>query len=161
MIVQNGLMKGRGTIAAQHKWYFRKKGNLNKPREVFRTQLLTQLRVWKALRDEIILFVNVNKNMYTSPLAKALRGNRLLMEEHTLHLTGKEAPHSHCSGKVTIVGTYATPGIICANSYLSPHGAGVGNYRFQLHAFDAHTVLGTDYPTTVHPNGRALRCRME
>jgi hypothetical protein len=48
-----------------------------------------------------------------------------------------------------------------ANSYLSPHGAGVGDHRFQLHDFDAHTVLGTDYPKTVCPQRRALRCRVE
>ena len=80
------------------------------------------------------------------------------MEEQTLHLTGKEAPHSHCTGKVAIVGTYATPGIICTNSYLSPHGTGAGDHRFQLHNFNAHTVLGTDYPKTVRPQGRALFC---
>ncbi len=59
------------------------------------------------------------------------------------------------------MGTYATPGIICTNSYLSCHGAGVGDHRFQLHDFDAHTVLGTDYPKTVHPKGRALCCGVE
>ncbi len=62
---------------------------------------------------------------------------------------------------VAIVGTYATLGIICTNSYLSPHGAGVGNHWFQLHNFDAHTVLSTDYPKTVHPQGRALCCGVE
>jgi hypothetical protein len=92
------------------------------------------------------------------PLAKALQGNGLWMEEQTLCWTGKEAPRTHCTGKVAIVGTYPTPGIICTNSYLSPHGAGVGDHQFQLHDFDAHTVLGTDYPKTVHPQGRALRC---
>jgi hypothetical protein len=78
----------------------------------------------------MILFIDVNKNVYTIPLAKALRGDGLLMEEQTLHLTGKEAPHSHCTGKVAIVGMYATPGIICTNSNLSPPGAGVGNHQF-------------------------------
>ncbi len=51
------------------------------------------------------------------------------------------------------MGTYATPEIIYTNSYLSPHGAGVGDHRFQLHNFDAHTVLGTDYPKTAVLNG--------
>ncbi len=83
------------------------------------------------------------------------------MEEQTLCSTGKEAPHSHCTGKVAIVVKYAILGIICTNSYLSPHGAGVGNHQFQLYNFDAHTVLGTDYPMTVCPQGRALRCRVE
>jgi hypothetical protein len=53
---------------------------------------------------------------------------------------------------------HATPDIICTNSYLSPHGAGDGDNQFQLHDFDAHAVLGTAYPKTVHPNGRALHC---
>jgi hypothetical protein len=147
-------MKGRGTVAAQHKWYVWKKGNFNKPREVVSTQLLTQLREWQAVGNDVIYFIDVNKNVYIGPLSKAPRGDGLLMKEQTLCLTGKEAPHSHCTGKVAIVGTYATPGIICTNSYLSPHGAGGGNHWFQLHNFDAHTVLGTDYPKTVCPNGR-------
>ncbi len=100
---------------------------------------------WCAAGEEVILFIDVNENIYMGPLAKALQGDGLRMEEQTLRLTGKEAPHSHCTGKVAIVGMYATPGIICTNSYLSPHGAGVGNHRFQLHNFDAHTVLCTDY----------------
>jgi hypothetical protein len=117
--------------------------------------------VWHAAGEEVILFIDVNENIYMGPLAKALQGNGLRMEELTLCLTGKEAPHSHCAGKVAKVGTYATLGIICTNSYLSPHGAGVGNHWFQLHDFDAHTVLGTDYLKTVHPQGRALRCGVE
>jgi hypothetical protein len=102
-------MKGKGTVAAQHKWYLWKKGNFNKPWEVFSTQLLTQLRAWQDVGDEIILFIDVNKNLYTGPFTKALKGNGLLMEEQTLCSTGKEAPHSHCTRKVAIVGTYATP----------------------------------------------------
>ncbi len=73
----------------------------------------------------MVLFIDFNENVYTGPLAKALQGKGLQMEEQTLSLTGKEAPHSHCTGKVAIVATYATRGIICMNSYLSPHGAEV------------------------------------
>jgi hypothetical protein len=123
--------------------------------------LLTQLTAWWAVGDEIILFIDVNENVYTCSFTNALRGNGLLMEEQTLCLTGKEAPHSHFTRKVAIVGTYATPEIICTNSYLSPHGAGVGDHWFQLHNFDAHTVLGTDYLKKVCPNGRALCCGVE
>jgi hypothetical protein len=108
---------------------------------------------WHAVGEKVILFIDVNENIYMDPL----QGNGLQMEEQTFCSTGKEAPHSYCTGKVAIVGTYATPGIICTNSYLSPYGAGVGNHRFQLHNFDSHTVLGTDYPKTVHPQQKALR----
>jgi hypothetical protein len=83
------------------------------------------------------------------------------MEEQTLCLTRKEAPHSHCTGKVAIVGMYATPGILCTNSYLSPHGTGVGDHWFQLHDFDEHTVYNTDYPKTVCPHRRGPRYGVE
>jgi hypothetical protein len=98
-------MKGRGMVAAQHKQYFRKKGNFNKPREVFSTQLLTQLRVCWAVGEEIISFIDVNKNVYTGSLAKVLRGEGFLIEEQTLCSTRKEAAHSHCTGRVAVVST--------------------------------------------------------
>ncbi len=158
MIGHNGLMKGRGMVAAQHECYFWKKGNFNKPQKIFISQLITQLMVWRVAGEEVISLTDVNENIYMDPLAKALQGNELRMEKQTLRLTGKEAPHSHCIGKVAIVGTYATPGIVCTNSYLSPHGTGVCD---QLHNFDVHILLGTDYPKTVRPQGRALRCRVE
>ena len=60
--------------------------------------------------EAVILFIDVNENIYTGPLAKALQGDGLWMEEQTLCSTGKEAPHSHCTVKVAIVGTYATWG---------------------------------------------------
>ncbi len=72
LISHNGLMKGRGTVAAQHECYFQKKGNFNKPREIFSSQLITQLMAWCAAGEEVILFIDVNENVYTGSLAKAL-----------------------------------------------------------------------------------------
>jgi hypothetical protein len=41
LIGHNGLMKGRGMIAAQHECYFQKKGKFNKPEVIFSSQLIT------------------------------------------------------------------------------------------------------------------------
>ena len=84
----------------------------------------------------------------------------LLMEEQSLLSMGREAPHSHQSGQVAIVGTFVTPGIVCTNSYLSPHGARIGDHRFQIHDFVAHSVLRTEYPLTVRSSGQALGCKV-
>jgi hypothetical protein len=116
-----------------------------------------QLKTWWAAGEEIILFIDVNKNVYTGPLPRVLRGEGLLMEEQTLWLTGKQALHSHSTGKVAIVGTYAMPGIQWMSLYLS----GVGDHQFQLNNFDAHMVLGIDYPKTVCPTGKMLRCEVK
>jgi hypothetical protein len=149
-----------GTAAAQHRRYFMRKGNFSNPRDIFRRQLITQMREWRSKGNEIILFADLNENIYTGPLSQALQQQGLLMEEQTLKSTGRQAPYSHQSGKTPIVGTFATPGILCTNSYLSPHGSGVGDHRFQLHDFDADSVLGSEYPKTVRPTGRALRCKV-
>ncbi len=59
-------------VAALHECYFQKKGNFNKPWVIFSIYLITQLRVWQAAGEEKILLIDVNKNVYTGPLAKAL-----------------------------------------------------------------------------------------
>ena len=149
-----------GTVATQHTRYFRKLGIFQKPQKLFATQLVTQLKHWQAAGEEIILFADMNENIYTGSLAWRLQADGFLMEEQTLRSTGREPPHSNQTGQVAIMGTFATPGIVCTNLYLSPHGAGIDDHRFQVHGFDAHSVLGTEYPSTVQPLGRALCCKV-
>jgi hypothetical protein len=79
-----GNMPGRGTVAAQHQRYFRKKGNFNHPRKIFGKQLLTQLKAWRAAGDKIILFADLNENIYTGPLARQLRGDGILMHGYSV-----------------------------------------------------------------------------
>jgi hypothetical protein len=62
------------------------------------------------------MFADMNENVYTGKLARILRSDGLLMEEQTLKSTGQEAPYSHQTGQVAIVGTCATPEILCNNS---------------------------------------------
>ena len=157
LVSADGKMIRGGTVAAQHRRYFRSRGNCKNPRELFTSQLIIQLKVWTAKGYEIILFADLNENIYTGPFSLQLQHHRLLMDEQTLKSTGERAPYSHQSGKRPIVGTFATPGILCVNSYLSPHGTGVGDHRFQLHDFDAISVLGIEYPKLVKPTGRSLR----
>jgi hypothetical protein len=152
---REGQLVHCGTVATQHCWYFRKKGIFTNPRKAFATQLSTQLRAWRSSGEGIILFIDIDENVYTGNLAEGLH-----MEEQILKSTGQEAPHSHQTGQVAIVGIFATPEIVCTNSYLSPHGAGNGDHRFQVHNFDAYSILGTEYQKTTHPSGQVLRCKV-
>jgi hypothetical protein len=131
----DGLLLHRSTVATQHTQYFWKRGNFLKPRKLFATQLVTQLKLWRSAGEEIILFADMNENIYTGSLGRRLWLDGLLMEEQTLKSMGREAPHSHQSGQVAIVGTFVTPGIVCTNSYLSPHGAEIRDHRFQIRDF--------------------------
>jgi len=151
----------RMTVWAQHRRYFKKRGIFHSPRLLFTRHLVAQLRQWRAAGDEIILFLDANEDLYRGDLAKELQGDDLLMTEQVLQSTGQEAPFSHQTGKIAISGTYATPGIVCRDSYVAPHGSGVGDHRLQIHDFCARSVLGIDYPKLVKPAGRKLRCDRE
>lgn len=90
----------------------------------------------------------MNEDIYTGPIAQALLQPERLMEEPTLKWTG--IPAIDFTRSRPIVGTFAIPGIICTNSFLSSHGTSVGDHRFQLHNFYANTnsILGTEYPNS-------------
>jgi hypothetical protein len=95
----------------------------------------------------------MNDNVYTGNLAHALQLEGLLMEEQILRSTVQEAPCSHQTGQVAMMGTFGTPEIRCTNSYLSSYEAGVGDHHFQAHDFGVHSILGTEYPKTTQPSG--------
>ena len=157
----DGTRRKRMTVWAQHRRYFRKRGIFHNPRSMFSKQLVAQLRQWRAAGDELILYIDANEHLYDGNLAQILQGDGLCMEEQVLASTGQQAPYSHARGSTPISGTYATPGIHCQNSYVAPHGTGVGDHRLQIHDFCATSVLGIDYPTLVRPEGRRLRCDVE
>lgn len=107
-------------VWAQHSHYFQKQGIFHSPRMLFTRHLVAQLKQWRATGNEIILFIDVNDDLYQSDLAEELQGNGLLMSEQVLQSTGQEAPFSHQTGKITISSTYAAPGIVCRDSYVKP-----------------------------------------
>lgn len=71
LVSKSGKMNRRGKVGAQHRRYFMERGNLNDPRDIFRDQLILQLKQWRAANEEIILFANLNENIYTGPIAQA------------------------------------------------------------------------------------------
>ncbi len=91
----DGHLLHGSTVATQHTWYFWKRGIFLKPRKLFATQLVTQLKLWQSAGEEIILFANMNENIYTGSLGRCLWLDGLLMEEQTLRSTEREASHSH------------------------------------------------------------------
>jgi hypothetical protein len=138
-----------------------KERDLPRPKESIPLQLVTQLKYLQAERDKIILFADLNQDVYTGQLAILLQGNDLLMSKQTLGSTNTKALFSNGRGKVAIIRTFATPGIVCTNSYLSLQKEGVGDHWFQVHDFDTSSVLGTNYPKSIRPSGRALHCGVE
>ena len=72
--------------------------------------------------------------------------------------TGDKTLCSCIRGSKPITDIFATPCIVCTNSYISSHGRGVGDYRFKVHNLCAESMLGMRYPKADKPIGCAL-CR--
>ena len=156
--------KGRKgmSVYEQQDRYWRRRGELNQnPIEMFEHDLLTLIRGWRAVNEDVILGGDLNKDIYQGLLAKALRGDDIMMTEQFDKLLGQEAPFSHKSGKKPISGCFASPGAECTAAFISAHDAGVGDHCLHVYDFSAISLLGTTFPTTEKPSGRKLRCDLE
>jgi hypothetical protein len=69
------------TVWDQHSWYFEARGEVRNPRVMFKSDLLSLLRVWKAAGNEILLISDFNKNVYMGLLATSLADDGLRMSE--------------------------------------------------------------------------------
>ena len=81
------------------------------------------------------------------------------MEEQFNKLQGENAPNSHMSGKLPIMGCYATSGIVVKAYFISRHHAhgSVGDHRLHIIDFCMRTILGTNLPTVTKRSGRKLQ----
>ena len=155
---RRGGQRGWFTVWSQHSRYFRKLGLSGSPRERFNLDLLHQLRQWKTSGFEIILFSDLNENVYTGSFAESLADTDLLMTECFQSANGREAPASHFRGSTPITGCFCTQGIDVINVMVSPHKSGAGDHRFWIVDLCARSVLGASYPLLVRPKGRRLKC---
>ena len=61
------------SVYEQQDRYWQQRGELNRnPIEMFEHDLLTLIRVWRAVNEDIILGGDLNKDIYRGSLAKAL-----------------------------------------------------------------------------------------
>ena len=98
--------KANSAVYAQHKRFFKMKGDFRCPRLIFRQHLMEQLDKWQGNGDRIILMIDANENLQHGKLQRALmkRGIRDLVRERT-NLPG---PATHFRGKSQIDGIFAT-----------------------------------------------------
>ena len=66
----------------------------------FDKDLFGQLNLWRMQGEEVLLMLDVNDNIYTSPFAHKLQ--ELGFEELFRKTNATEAPHSHVSESVPV-----------------------------------------------------------
>jgi len=142
----------------QHSRYFESQGDGRSPRTIFFEQLVSQLLVWKASGEEIILLGDLNENVYTGRITKRLAQEDLGMTEQCLKVNGVRLPATHVSGSRPIDGVFATPGITSVNAMVLPLYGNLGDHRCLIIDFTSESVLGTVFPRVMKPTSRKLHC---
>ena len=146
------------TVFEQHERYFEPRGDFRSPRTIFLEQLVSQLLLWKASGEEIILFGDFNEHVYTCRLAKRLEDGDLLMQEQYRAYTGKQLPATFLRGPRPIDGVFATTGVTVRNAGLLRRRGGVGDHRCFILDFESLSVFGNTFPQVLPPNTRKLNC---
>ena len=106
--------------------------------------------------EEILLMLDVNDNIYTSPFARKLQ--KLGFEELFRKTNAVEAPHSHVSGSVPCCAVYSTQGFDCQDYFIFDNDKGLGNHRLHALDFTQQSIFGTSAPPPVRRQGRNLQC---
>jgi hypothetical protein len=122
---------------------------------MFKLDLLSLLRRWKASGNEMLLIGDFNENIYSGALATALAGDDLCMSELCYRTTGTPLPPTHNRGSVPINAIHGTAGLVCSALALLPDRIGVGNHRVFIMNIKSDSILGDVFPHVL-PTTRKL-----
>ena len=123
--------------------------------------MVTQLILWKAAGEEIILCGDFNENVYTGRFARRLAATDINMKEQCLKCTGDQLPATFVSGNRPIDGVFATAGVEVLHAALLPKYGGIGDHRCFILDFVSKSVMGNIFPRVLPPSARKLHCDSE
>jgi len=148
-------LKDLSAVGYQHVRYIQHSG-LGKvtPRELFESDLLWQLEMWKAAGDRIILMMDINCHVLTGKLSRAL--NSIGLQEVTKDILGGLCPNTHANGSKQIDGIWITPNItITAIKWLT-YEESPGDHRACVFDFTTLSAIGSIERRIVYPPCRRL-----
>ena len=126
---------------------------------MFKSDLISLLRWWKASRDEILLMGDFNENVYFGGISTALAGEDLRMKEICYGTTGKLLPPTHSRGSTPIDTVFGTAGLVCSAALLLLFNVGIGNHRIFIVDITFESTLGNVFPRVIPASSRLLNCK--
>eukprot|EP00956_Cyclotella_meneghiniana_P008015 scaffold10676_cov49-Cyclotella_meneghiniana.AAC.6 len=146
-----------GSVYQQHVRYIQQHLNENvSPRQLFESDLLWQLSVWRALGDRIILIMDINCHVLTGKLSRALTVEGIDLKEITKDHIGSLCLNTHSSGSEQIDGVWATPDITVTAVKWLPYSESPGDHRSCVFNFTTLSAIGTSERRIVLPACRRL-----
>ena len=150
------------TCYQQHRHYFTtQQRNHTCPRQLFHTNLITQLKAWRLEGRRLIVCLDANEHMYTGSIGKSLTDkNGLDMVEAVSTTTGKQLSATYFRGSRPIDAVWCTKDVVIRNACALPIGYGVGDHRAFVVDFTTHSLVGINPQPIVHPKARRLNTKI-
>jgi hypothetical protein len=133
-------------------------GEIRNPRAMFRLNLLSLLRRWKAAGDKILLLGDFNEKVYIRPLVASLSSDDLCLSELCFRTTRAVLPPTHMRSRVPIDAVFGTFGLMSTSVALLPVQEGVGDHRVFLIDIALETILGDVFLRVILIASQLLNC---
>ena len=124
----------------------------------FDTNLPALLSLWRLQGEEVLLMIDLNKNIYTGNFVKALAEEDILMDEVFRRVNNTQAPNSHVTGSEPICGLYASPGINCTGYFIHRHDFGLGDHIMHSLDITMESLCECSAPIPRRMAARNLQC---
>ena len=151
--------EGEDTVDAQHTDYLRSNDDLRPPRQAIYEDLQTQINVWKANGENIIICIDANENILEGVTCQFFQEND--MEEAILSTHPNKPSPATCNKnehRVSIDGIFCTHGLIpVAAGYRPFHEGPKSDHRILWVDFVKKSVLGNESPRMKPPSARRLK----
>ena len=144
----------------QHRRHFGSKGIKGCPRDLFRKQLISEMKKWRKDGERLILAMDANDDIDTGKISSALWGNGLRMKEQMTKRVGHRLPATFARGSKPIDGVWTTPDIDIVAARLMPISYGVGDHRCFILDISQQSIIGEQKLKVSRPNARKLQCNL-
>jgi hypothetical protein len=146
--------RGDSMIYQQQLRYIQNHGLDSTPSRLFTVDFVTQLQVWQCQGDRLLVFMDMNKHILTSHVARRLLTMSLRKAMHSQW--GETEPHTYVRGLELINAVWYSQDLeVISTLQLSFH-KGVGDHCLVLVDITAQLAIGKQEFKVVHPHGRCL-----
>ena len=154
--VRPNRSKEIGSVYQQHLRYMQRNGFTGSPRDLFVSDLLNQLQVWRAQGDRLILMMDANEHVLTGKFCRRLIDDSIGLREITKDVVGSLCPNTHGMGSIPIDGVWATSDITVTSVKWLSLEESPGDHRACIFDFTTLSAVGTEEKKIVLPDCRRL-----
>jgi hypothetical protein len=142
------------TVWEQQSQFWQAKGEFCDPVDIHITNLVSFMHQCRSAGEEVVLAMDVNQDVYTGKLAKALAKLPLNITCLFEPVLGDKVPNSHFCGSEKISTIFGTPRLLQGHGICYPHWYGIGDHRVFVIEILADSLFGGELPAIATPKAR-------